>query len=95
MSAYFVVNSTIEDAKLLDEYVQAAGATLGIVPVKLLALDVDSETIEGTPAGCRTVILEFDSKDDFRKWYGSPEYQGIVGMRLQATKGFGVVVNGV
>jgi uncharacterized protein (DUF1330 family) len=95
MSVYFVVNSTIEDGALLDEYVQAAGATLGIVPLKLLALDVDSETIEGTPAGGRTVILEFDSKADFRKWYDSPEYQAIIGKRLAATKGFGVLVNGM
>ena len=31
MSVYLVVNSSIDDPGLLDEYVQAAGATLGIV----------------------------------------------------------------
>ena len=47
MSVYLVVNSTIDNPELLDEYVQAAGATLGIVPLKLLALDTASKTIEG------------------------------------------------
>jgi uncharacterized protein (DUF1330 family) len=94
MSTYFVVNSTIDDPTLLGEYVQAAGATLGLVPVKVLAVDTESTTIEGEAAGPRTVILEFESEDDFRTWYDSPEYQAIVGMRHAATTGFGVLVKG-
>ena len=51
MSVYFIVNSTIDDQALLDDYVQAAGATLGVVPLKLLAVDVETEHIEGEAAG--------------------------------------------
>jgi uncharacterized protein (DUF1330 family) len=92
MSVYLVVNSTIDDPVLLDEYVSAAGATLGTVPLKLLAIDVGSKTIEGEPAGPRTVILEFESEDDFHAWYDSPEYQAIIGKRHAATTGFAVLV---
>ena len=95
MSVYLVVNSTIDDPGLLDEYVQAAGATLGIVPLKLLALDTESATIEGDPPGPRTVVLEFESEGDFRTWYDSPEYQAIVGKRHAATTGFAVLVKGL
>jgi uncharacterized protein (DUF1330 family) len=95
MSTYLVVNSTIDDPELLNEYVQAAGATLGIVPLKVLAVDTDCTTIEGEPSGPRTVILEFESEDDFRTWYESPEYQAIIGMRHAATKGFAVLVKGL
>jgi uncharacterized protein (DUF1330 family) len=95
MSVYFVVNGTIDDPELLDQYVQSAGDTLGIVPLKLLALDTECKTIEGEPAGARTVILEFESEDDFRTWYDSPEYQAILGQRLAATTGFGVLVKGL
>ena len=95
MSTYLVVNSTIDDPELLDEYVQAAGATLGIVPVKVLAVDTECKTIEGEPSGPRTVILEFESEDDFRTWYESPEYQAIVGMRHAATTGFGILAKGL
>jgi uncharacterized protein (DUF1330 family) len=94
MSTYLVVNSSIDDPELLDEYLQAAGATLGIVPLKVLALDTESQTIEGQPPGPRTVILEFDSEDDFHAWYDSPAYQAIVGMRHASTTGFGVLVKG-
>ena len=95
MSTYLVVNSTIDDPKLLDEYVQAAGPSLGIVPVNVLAVDTDCKTIEGEPAGPRTVILEFDSEEDFQTWYDSPEYRAIIGMRHASTTGFGVLVKGL
>ena len=95
MSVYLVVNSTIDDPDLLDEYVQAAGATLGIVPLTLRALDTESTTIEGDPPGPRTVILEFESEGDFRTWYDSPEYQAIVGKRHASTTGFAVLVKGL
>ncbi len=94
MSAYFVVNCTIKNLDLLNEYIAGAGASLGVVPLKLLAMDNESETVEGSPAGSRTVMLEFETKEDFRKWYDSPEYQAVVGKRLEATDGFAVLVNG-
>ena len=95
MSTYLIVNSTIDDPELLDDYVRSAGATLGVVPLKLLALDTESTTIEGEPAGPRTVVLEFESEADFHTWYDSPEYQAIIGKRHAATTGFAVLVNGV
>lgn len=94
MSALFIVNCTIKDMDLLNQYVEAAGASLGVVPLKLLAMDNESETIEGTPAGSRTVVLQFDSKEDFRTWYDSPDYQAAVGKRFEATDGFAVLVDG-
>jgi uncharacterized protein (DUF1330 family) len=95
MSTYLVVNSTIDDAELLAEYSRAVGPTLAIVPVKVLAADTETKAVEGTPPGSRTVILEFESEDDFHKWYDSPEYQAIVGKRLGATTGFGILVQGL
>ena len=68
MSAYLVINCSITDQALLDEYVAAAGGTLGVVPIKVLAMDNESETIEGEPAGSRTVVLEFEDKESFRTW---------------------------
>ncbi len=94
MSAYFIVNCTIKNLDLLNEYIAGAGASLGVVPIKLLAMDNESETVEGTPAGSRTVLLEFETREAFRTWYDSPEYQAVVGKRLEATDGFAVLVNG-
>lgn len=95
MPAYFVVNCTIKNLDLLNQYIAGAMANVPPVPLKVLAMDNASETVEGTPAGSRTVLLEFASKDDFRTWYNSPEYQAVVGIRLEATDGFAVVVDGM
>ena len=94
MAVYFVVNCSIRDRALLDEYLAGAGASESPVPVKVLAMDDQSDTIEGTPAGSRTVLLEFASKDDFRAWYESPGYQAVIAKRLAATEGFAVLVQG-
>lgn len=94
MSAYLVINCSITDRALLDEYVAAAGGTIGVVPIKVLAMDNESETVEGEPAGTRTVILEFEDKEGFRTWYDSPGYQAIIAKRHAATEGFGVLVQG-
>lgn len=95
MSAYFVVNCTVKDMDVLNEYVQGVGASLGVVPLKILAADNDSETVEGAPAGSRTVLVEFGTKEDFRTGYDSPEYQAVIGKRLAATEGFSLLVSGI
>jgi uncharacterized protein (DUF1330 family) len=95
MATYLVVNSTIDDPELLDEYLRAAAATRDIVPFKVVAYDNESKTIEGEPAGPRTVVMEFDSEEDFHTWYDSPEYQAVIGKRHAATTGFSVLVKGL
>jgi len=94
MSVYFVVNSSIDNPELLDSYLEGVGPSLDLVPLKILAVDTESATIEGEPAGPRTVILEFEHEGDFRTWYDSAEYQAVVGQRHAATTGFGVLVTG-
>ena len=95
MSAYFIVNCTVNDAALLKEYMKGIGPSGSLVPMKILAIDNESDTVEGTPAGSRTVLVEFENKDDFRTWYHSPEYQAVVGKRFAATEGFAVLVEGL
>jgi hypothetical protein len=41
----------------LDDYLQAAVATHGIVPMKVLALDTESKTVDGNPPGPRSEAL--------------------------------------
>ena len=91
MSVFVVGKGRVEDSEKLSRYAEAAGPTLMTGGAKLLAIDANSEIIEGEPPGPRTVILEFESKEAFRAWYDSPEYQSILGMRLEAAPGTLVV----
>jgi len=93
MPAYIVVNATITDQALLDEYAAAAGATLGAHPIKPLAVTNEATILEGE-AGERIVLLEFPSREAATAWYESPEYQAIISKRLNATKGFLALVDG-
>jgi uncharacterized protein (DUF1330 family) len=93
MAAYIVTNATITDQALLDEYVAAAGATLGAHPIKPVVVTNEATVLEGE-AGERVVVLEFPSRETAMAWYQSPEYQAVIGKRLNSTKGFLVLVDG-
>ncbi|GCE23559.1 hypothetical protein KDK_73590 [Dictyobacter kobayashii] len=43
--------------------------------------------IEGNWQSQGMVILEFEDREHFERWYNSPEYQGILPLHLQATSG--------
>ncbi len=94
MSVFVVGQGRVEDPEKLNQYAQAAGPTVMAAGGKVIANDASSEVVEGEPPGPRTVILEFESKEAFRAWYDSPEYQAILGMRLEAAPGTLVVAEG-
>jgi uncharacterized protein (DUF1330 family) len=94
MAAYFIVNARITDPEGLDRYLGAVGPSLEGRDVKILAATNDATTIEGTPAGERAVVLEFPDRTAALDWYNSDVYQEVVGMRLAATDGFAILVDG-
>ena len=62
---------------------------------KLLALDPNSQRVQGDTAGAQTVVLEFDSMDKAKQIYESGEYQEVLPTRLAATSNhFAVLIEG-
>ncbi len=95
MPAYLVVNSNITDAAKLDEYFKAVGPTLAGREFKVLVATADAETVEGTAAGERLVVMEFPDRAALRAWYDSPGYQEARKLRLAGTEGFAVIADGL
>ena len=93
MSCYLVVNAKITDQDKVNEYMAAAAGTLGGHAPKLLVLTTDIEVLEGTPAGERTVIMEFADRAALHAWYDSPAYEEAKKLRLAGTDGFAFVVD--
>lgn len=91
MAAYFIAQYVVKNPALYGEYQQGAGPTIAKHGAELVSLDVGAETIEGTPPGPQTVILKFEDTAAAKAWYESPEYQAVVGKRLEATEGFAVI----
>jgi uncharacterized protein (DUF1330 family) len=94
MSVYFIVNASVTNEDSLSEYLSAVGATLENRDFEVLVSTRAAETIEGEPAGSRVVVMRFPDRDSFREWYDSPEYQAIIGLRLEATDGFALLTDG-
>lgn len=95
MSAYVILDITVTDPDLFEEYKKLAPATIEAYGGKYLARGGRAEALEGDWSPNRIVILEFESSEVAKQWLVSPEYQEARSMRLQATRSHTVVVDGV
>ena len=94
MKALFVINASILDQELLDDYRAAAKPSMAKYGARMLASANDAEIIEGEPFGRRVVVVEFPNREAFHAWYADPEYAGPLAMRLKATHGIALLVDG-
>jgi uncharacterized protein (DUF1330 family) len=94
MAAYFVVNAAITDPDLLASYRAATKATFEGHDVNVLVSTNEAEVMEGEPIGRRLVILRFPDTEAFHRWYESPAYQAIIGMRQDSTNGVALLAEG-
>jgi uncharacterized protein (DUF1330 family) len=95
MSAYFVFHNLVHDAKKNREYTSLAGQTLIPHHAEILVFSDDSEVIEGATRLPRTVVIRFDSREAAMAWYNSSAYQKVRPLRLGATEGYAVLVEGL
>ena len=80
---------------MLDEYVAKVIPTIQPGGGRILGFDETPQVVEGEVEHPRTVILEFASSEAFREWYDSAQYQEILPLRLEATPGTLIVVDGI
>jgi len=95
MSYYFIANIKIKDPEEYQLYIQNAGEVFRKYNGKYLAIDNDPLVLEGSWEYSRHVIIEFNSKEDFKAWYYSNEYQKIRKFRLNAAACDTVLVEGL
>ncbi len=95
MPVYAVAQGRIENRKMLDEYVGKVIPTIQAHGGRVIGFDESPDVVEGKIEFPRTVILEFESRDAFREWYDSPEYQAVLPLRLESTPGTLILVNGL
>ena len=94
MKVLFVISADVVDRALLDEYRALAKPSMARYGARMLAGANDAEIVEGEPIGTRVVVVEFPSREAFHAWYDDPEYAGPLAMRLRATKGVALLVDG-
>jgi uncharacterized protein (DUF1330 family) len=94
MSVLFVVNSQITDEEGFDAYRAVVRATFKGHDMEFLSSTDSAETLEGTPAGPRVVIIRFPDRAAFEGWYHSDAYQSVIGLRTGSTSGFALLAEG-
>lgn len=95
MSAYIVFNNVVTDPAKMQQYLPKAVETLAAHGAEILAMAEQATVLEGRPPFPRTIILKFASREAAMAWYESPEYRKALPLRLQATEGNTVLVDGL
>ena len=78
----------------MQAYFPAAVETLAAHGAEILAAQDETSVLEGTPPFPRMVIIRFASPAAAKGWHESPEYRQALQLRLQATEGYAVLVEG-
>ena len=90
--AYIVAHYTVTDPATFATYPPAAIPTILQHGGKLLMAAgpgmTEVNNHEGTPQHPVTAVLEFPSAEACQRWYTSPEYQAVVGLRTGSTQGW-------
>jgi uncharacterized protein (DUF1330 family) len=95
MAAYVIVDIDVTDPIGYEEYKKLAGQTAADFGGKYLTRGGKVETLEGTWAPKRLVILEFDSVERAKEWLESPVYREAKQVRYRTAKSNMIVVEGV
>ena len=95
MAGYIVVDVEVHDREAYEGYRSQVMPTLEQYGGRFLVRGGAVEVLEGDWRPGRFVILEFPSPERAREWYGSPEYQAILPIRLQNARSNAILVEGI
>ena len=95
MAAYIVVQVEVQDQATYGEYVKLVPASLAAYGGRFVVRGGKTETLEGSWNPPRFVMLEFESVEQAKKWWASPEYAPAKAMRQKSAKTEMLVVQGV
>jgi uncharacterized protein (DUF1330 family) len=95
MTHYFVAQISIHDHEEYQNYLDGFDDIFSKYDGEFLAIDETPQILEGSWSYTKSVIIKFRSKEDFNKWYYSPEYQRILKYRLNAAKCDTILLEGL
>lgn len=95
MKAYVIVEVTIHDQDLYDEYKKLTPATIDAFDGKFVVRGAQTESLEGDWNPKRLVVLEFPSAERAKEWWNSEEYSKAKAIRQRAATTKMLVVEGL
>ncbi|HEX4984752.1 MAG TPA: DUF1330 domain-containing protein [Burkholderiales bacterium] len=94
MAAYIIVDIEVHDPAPYEEYRKLVGATLQKYGGRFVVRGGKTEVLEGSWNPKRVVVLEFESMARAKQWYDSEEYRAPKQMRMKASTGNLLLVEG-
>lgn len=96
MSAYIIARIKVDDSAVYDRYRAQTPDVVARYGGRFIVRGGRCELLEGDSAELdRTVVIQFDSYEQARTFYRSPEYQAIIGLRLNAARSEVLLVEGI
>lgn len=95
MSAYLIAQLKVTDAAVFDRYRAKVPDVIERYGGRYLVRGGTTEVLEGELPMPRLVVIVFPSMEGARRFYHSPDYQEILGLRLAAAEGIATLVEGV
>ena len=95
MAAYIIAEIEISDSETYDKYKARTPAVIEQYGGRFIVRGGKTELLDGDRQPERLVVIEFRDPAAARRFYDSPEYQAIIGLRHRASKGRLILVEGV
>ncbi len=95
MTAYMIFDIDIHDPERYAEYRQLAAPTVVQYGGRYIARGGEASNLEGEWQPKRVVVLQFDTVEQARAWYDSPEYRPAKAIRNQTSHTEAIIVEGV
>ena len=94
MAAYIIAEVEVTDPETYQSYRAQTPDVVARYGGRFLVRGGATETLEGEGQPGRMVVLEFPDLAAARRFYASPEYQAIIGIRHQAATSRLILVEG-
>lgn len=95
MIHYFVAQIRIHNHNEYEKYLEKFDGIFSRYKGEYLAIDESPALLEGDWNYTKSVLIKFNSKQDFEDWYYSDDYQKILKHRLNASKCDTILLEGL
>jgi uncharacterized protein (DUF1330 family) len=95
MAAYIVLDITVHDPEIYEEYKKHSGATVEKYNGTFIVRGGTVEGLEGEWNPQRVVIIAFETAEQAKKWWDSEEYRAPKAIRNKASVSRSLLVQGV
>lgn len=95
MNHYFVAQIKIHDQDEYNKYLDKFDDIFSKYKGEYLAIDESPSLLEGDWNYTKSVLIKFNSKEEFEDWYYSEDYQKILKHRLNAAECDTILLEGL